>query len=262
MTESCIYRGQVRHRRFAPVEHRFTYPLFMLYLDLDEAPELFRRHRLWSDRTAWAPASFLRRDHDGDRGLDLKGHINRLLIRETGHPPRGPIRLLTHLRYFGHYFSPVNFYFCLGPDGRTLDALVAEVSNTPWKETRSYVLTEAQNLRSAGKKKLYAFRKDFHVSPFMDMEIDYRWHAAPPGDRLALHLENHRDGKRFFDATMNLRRREISAASLVQALAGYPLMTLRILAAIHWQALRLWVKGVPFYPHPDETKRLFEGFKS
>ncbi len=256
--ESCIYAGTVRHRRFHPATHRFGYPLFMLYIDLDEAPELFRRHAIWSDRCRWAPASFLREDHDGDPGVSLREHVKRLSEAETGRPCQGPIRLLTHLRYFGHYFSPVNFFFCFDPDGRQVETIVAEVTNTPWKEKHSYVLSRPLESDTQNRRRTYRLRKSFHVSPFMPMEIDYRWRFVAPAAKVAVHMESFRDGVLIFDANLALRRREITTASLIQALASHPVMSLRVLAAIHFQALRLWLKRIPFHSHPDPGKRKFE----
>ena len=245
---SCIYEGRVRHRRYAPRRHVFEYSLFMMYLDLAELDALFDGRLLWSQRRA-APARFRRSDYLGDPRIALPDAVSRLVEERTGAPCEGPIRLLTHPRYFGYGFNPVSLYFCFDTEGRSLRTIVAEVSNTPWGERHCYVLDGATNL-GRGEKRRHEFRKDFHVSPFMDMDVDYRWYFTPPGRSLGIHMENLKSGKRFFDATLALTRREISTVSLNAVLLRYPLMTARIVAAIYWHALLLWIKGTPFFTHP------------
>ena len=241
---SCLYRGQISHRRFTPQPHRFVYRLHMLYLDLAELPELFDPFALWSARTA-APAWFRRQDHAGDPAQPLDDFIRALVERETGRRPTGPIRLLTHLRYFGYFFSPISIYYCFDPAGR-LVSTVLEVSNTPWKERHCYVLS-AEPGQSLQK---HEFAKSFHVSPFMSMDMQYRCRLRPPGNRLNFALENWRGTSKLFDAHLNLEREPISATSLRRTLTRDPLMTLRVTSLIHWEAIRLWRKRVPFHAHP------------
>jgi uncharacterized protein len=246
---SAIYEGLVRHRRFSPVAHSFTYRLFMLYLDLDELPTLFHDRWLWScDRSNLA--SFKRIDHVGDPSIPLDQSIRQLVEARTG---RRPIRLLTHLRYFGYVFNPVSFYFCYDRSDRHVETIVAEVTNTPWGERHCYVLGPEDN-RAGSNKKHYQLDKVFHISPFIDMDVAYDWRFTEPTSQLAIHMENLRAGQPFFDATMALRREEISSASLARVLLQYPLMTVKVIGAIHWQALKLWAKGVPFHAHPKKRK--------
>lgn len=249
---SGIYEGAVRHRRFSPVGHEFTYRLFMLYLDLEELPTVFRDRWLWSvDRGNLA--SFTRADHIGDPSVPLEECVRRLVETRTGHRPTGPIRLLTHLRYFGYVFNPVSFYFCYDPSGTRVDTIVAEITNTPWGERHCYVLGPDDN-RATSRRKRYRLDKVFHISPFMSMDMTYDWRFSEPSSRLTVHMENHREGRPLFDATMRLTRREICGTSLARVLVQYPLMTARVIGAIHWQALMLWMKGVPVHPHLDTRK--------
>ncbi|MDP9132952.1 MAG: DUF1365 domain-containing protein [Nitrospirota bacterium] len=246
--KSCIYEGTVRHRRSAPVHHAFRYSIFMMYLDLAELPDLFRGRWLWSPHipnVAWLKQS----DHLGDPQIPLDRNVRDLVEAKTGHRPAGPIRLLTHLRYFGYGFNPVSFYFCFDISDRLVETIVAEVTNTPWGEQHCYVLGESLN-EGIGRRHRYRFAKQFHVSPFIGMDVDYDWRFSSPAGQLAMHMENLRNGTCFFDVTTVLRRQEITGASLARVLVQYPLMTLRVIGAIHWQALRLWLKRCPVFSHP------------
>jgi DUF1365 family protein len=248
--KSCIYEGRVRHRRFTPVEHAFDYRLFMMYLDLDEAPELFRRRWFWSvgRRTlAWLK----REDHLGAPERPLSDTVRDLVAERTGRRPTGPIRLLTHLRYFGYCFNPVSFYYCFDEADERVETIVAEVNNTPWGEQHCYVLHGEEPLGEAGIVR-YGASKEMHVSPFMPMDIDYDWRFTTPRDALSVHMQNLRDDAKIFDATLALERTEITGASLARVLITYPWMTAKVMVAIHWQALKLWLKRVPFFIHPDK----------
>lgn len=250
---SCIYEGHVRHRRFRPVRNEFCYPLFLMFLDLDELPHLFKGRLCWSSE-GFNLACFHRPDHLGDPQLSLDRAVRDLVEERTGIRPNGPIRLLTHLRYFGHCFNPVSFYYCYDPSARRVETIVAEIHNTPWHEEHCYVLGEALNEHPVKGWKRYRFAKVFHVSPFMDMDIRYDLRFREPGEFLNVHFINIQEGFRLFDASLRLRRTEIDASSLTRVLTTYPLMTVRVIALIYWQALRLWLKGTPFFVHPAKRQ--------
>lgn len=222
----------------------------MLYLDLAELPGLFRGSRLWAVERP-ALARFRRRDHLGNPDQPLDPAVRELVRQQLGRSLEGPIRLLTHLEYFGYRFNPVSFYYCFGADGSTLDAVVAEINNTPWGEQHCYVLDAAGGSRQGRR---FHFRKDFHVSPFLPMDMDYHWSFTCPGRSLTVHMENWRQGERCFDATLVLQSLPLNRRNLNLMLLRQPFMTARVTAAIYWNALRLWLKRIPFYPHPSTLK--------
>lgn len=252
--QSCIYEGLVSHTRRQPRRHRFRYRLFMMYVDLDELPTLFARRWLWSVSRP-ALARFRREAHLGDG--DLATAVRDRVATATGRRPQGPIRLLTNFRYFGFGFNPVSFYYCFAADGETLQAIVVEVNNTPWGEQTSYVESCEKRPASAGRWR-FDVEKQMHVSPFMPMDVAYTWALTAPGQQLSVFMANAIDGQRVFSANLALRRKAISSRSLAGVLIRYPFQTARIIVAIHWQALRLWLKRVPVHAHPHKQKILTE----
>jgi len=246
---SALYTGQLRHRRYAPREHQFSYRLFMMYVDLAELDEVFRGRWLWSARRP-ALAWLRRADYIGDPGLPIDAVVRDRIAERTGTRPAGPIRMLTHLRQFGIGFNPVTFYYCFDAADTHVESIVAEITNTPWNERHAYVLTNPV-ADSQPRALRYRFGKDFHVSPFMPMEMDYDWRFGEPGKRLAVNMQNFKNGERMFDATLDLSRREIGAGSLARALVSFPCMTATVIAGIYTQALKLWLKRIPFHAHPS-----------
>lgn len=224
----------------------------MMYIDLDELPGLLDRFWLWSARRfnlAW----FRRADHMGDYKESLADTVRSRVAAETGHRPEGPVRLLTHLRYFGYGFNPVSFYYCFDASGQEIEAIVAEVNNTPWGEQHIYVLSAHQRI-GKGAQLRFKRPKEFHVSPYMPMNIDYDWRFYKWGEQLNVHMENYREGEKLFDATLIFRRLPLTSFNLARVLAGYPLITVKVIAAIYYEAFRLWLKKTPFYPHPKEKE--------
>jgi DUF1365 family protein len=233
----------------------------MVYLDLAELDTVFQGRWLWSSRRA-ALARFDRRDHLGDPNVSLDQAVRDLVERETGCRPQGPIRLLTHLRYFGHGFNPVSFYYCFNAVGDGIECMVAEVNNTPWGEQHCYVLRQPTNGR-AGRFQRYVSDKVFHVSPFMPMQLTYDWGFSMPGEKLSVHMALREAANspgaaanKIFDATLQLEHAPVTGAQLAKVLLRFPLMTLQVVAAIHWQALKLWVKRVPVHTHPAKLKNV------
>ncbi len=259
--QSCIYEGWVRHRRFEPVRHEFGKRLFFLYLDLSELDQVFRGRLLWST-SRLAAARFRREDHLGEPRSSLADAVAEFLDSAGRRRPSGPVRLLTHLRYFGYVFNPLSLFYCYDQHNQ-LESVVAEVSNTPWNERHCYAL-DAHGLAPLGTKPGVDMRapKRFHVSPFMPMDVEYRWRLTSPAERLTVSLENWRSDEKFFDVTMQLERREISTWTLMRMLSRYPFMTQQVIFSIYWQAWRLWLKGCPFFPHPQRRSSTTENLEA
>ncbi|GGY75441.1 DUF1365 domain-containing protein [Cellvibrio zantedeschiae] len=252
---SAIYAGTVRHRRFSPKSHQFEYQVFMMYLDTREIEHIFSLSPFWS-LTHFAPAQFRRSDFHIDRTStntdtpkklpSVDESVRRSVYNECGIRLNGPIRMLVNLRYWGFNMNPISTYYCFDDAGENLVAILAEVHNTPWNERHFYVLTCGQS----ASKQSFQFKKQFHVSPFNPIQMDYHWYSTTPEKNLALHLENWQGENKVMDATMTLVREEITATSLNKILIRFPWMTVKVISAIYWQALKLWWKGVPIFNHP------------
>ena len=241
---SAIYQGWLRHRRFHPVAHDFSYQVFMMYLDLSELDRVLSLSPWWSKKK-WRPARFERTDFFGDSAISLDQAIRNRIYEATGEAQTGPIRMLANLRYFGFNMNPITSYYCFD-EHEKLTTIVTEVTNTPWKERKSYVLKcdPGQRIQRIN------FQKEMHVSPFNPMDMRYQWTSNNPSKVLSLNLETLQEGERQTDATMALKRREINASSLAGILLQHPWMTAKVASSIYWQALKLGIKRSPFYDHP------------
>lgn len=226
MSTAAVYAGTVRHRRFTEAANEFSHTVSYAYLDVEAVPDELRR----------GVVRFRRSDYLGRTG-PLADAVRDLVQERLGTRPAGPVRILTTLRTFGVCFNPISLYYCFDPDGETLRAVVAEVTNTPWGDRHAYVLDPAD--RDA------RLDKALHVSPFMPMDQSYVLRAPEPGRTLSVHVESSRDGERAFDATLNLARQPFSARAMLRAPA------LRTLLLIYGHALGLWaVKRVGYHPNP------------
>lgn len=255
MTASAIYTGSVRHRRMRELPRQFSYPVTLAYLDLDELPGL-AGGRLVSPRPG--PWRFRRRDYLGPADQPLAEAVRDRVAAALGERPAGPVRLLTQLRCFGMSFNPVSLYYCFEAGGGHLHSVVAEVTNTPWRERHAYVLgpwsvAEAcagSDAGTRGRVHRATRSKALHVSPFMGMDQRYEISLTDPGETLSLHISCEGPQGRDFDATLGLRRRAFSDRALSALVREDPLGPLRTLSRIYAQGFRLKFRGVPVHPHP------------
>lgn len=243
MTElrSCIYKGSVYHQRQRPLSHQFSYEIFFLALDLDELPELgqigayFKTDRL-------APLHFHARDYLDNKDTITRQDVWDKVVELGGEDKFGRTLFIGQMRCFGLYFSPINCYYCYDHHDQ-LSYLVAEVSNTPWNE-RQYYLIDLQGKPHS--------EKTFHVSPFMDLDMRYQWQISAPEEVLKLTIETlqHQDPQRkLFTAGIVMQRLPFTNKQLRKNLLAIPMMTAKTLCGIYWQALKLYLKGVPYIAH-------------
>jgi DUF1365 family protein len=248
---SAIYEGVVTHRRHptpltANVEHAFEHPLTMALLYLDELDEFFDQHPLWSNRHP-SPVAFRRRDYLGDPSIPLDAAVRDVALDHLGRRPTGPIAMLGQLRTWGWLFNPITLYYCFDDDGAAIDAVVLEVTSTPWHERRVYVVD--------ARVEAHRFAKEMHVSPFMGMDHDYVMNWSTPGERLSVHLGNRHGEDRLFDAVLTLRRRGSSRSELSRMVWRGALQTYGVSADIYRQAWRLFRKKATFHPRRSSEAR-------
>ena len=248
---SRLYEGWVRHRRYMPKSHAFNYPVFMTWLDLDELDQVMAMSQFWSFER-FNLVSFYRKDYlGGQTGHDLSSAIKNRLKEHNGEFFEGRICLLTHLRFLGFGYNPVSFYFCYPEGSESPRYILAEINNTPWNERYCYVL-EVEEGSSQKHKWSFEFNKAFHVSPFMPMEQYYRWQFSLNESNLTINMQLEQDNDCCFDATLQLKSKAMTSAEMRNLPLRFPFLTLSVVMSIYWQALRLWLKGIPFYSHPEK----------
>ena len=250
-TRSSLCEGWVTHERRGRLAHRFRYHVFMILLDLDELPALGRHLRLFGHNRP-RPVSFRDADHLLGSGDGIRRDLERA-VADAGHRlPEGRVELLTHCRVLGYVFNPVSFYYCYGGSG-SLELVVAEVNNT-YGDRHSYVLPVAEEQVEPWTKKA------MHVSPFFPPDAgSYRWTLSPPGKRVEVGVDLGQAGETRLRARLSLARRPLTDRALASALARHPFMTVKVIAAIHFEALRLWGKGLRFWERPPHDPELARG---
>jgi len=241
-TVAALYEGTVSHRRFGVGAREFAPRLFLAYLDVGALPASLDALPLWSARRV-APIHFQRRDFLDGTERPLADAVRDLVEERLGHRPTGPIFLLAHLRTFGWLFNPLAVYYCWSPRGDELDAIVLEVTNTPWGERCWYVF-DARN-RTSGRAP-----KAMHVSPYLPMDFDYHVSWNVPGPTLCLRIEVERAGMSVFTAALHLHHKPLDRRSAIRIPVRYPLLPLRVSAGIYFHAFVLWLRRTPFYGHP------------
>ncbi|MCW8408032.1 DUF1365 domain-containing protein [Legionella sp. PATHC035] len=256
MMNHLIYTGHVRHRRFFPKKHQFSYKLFMFCFDLAQINNTFKGIKQVSiEKFNWF--SFKRKNYLNESTIPLDEYARQLVMNRCGTYPKGKIYLLTQLSCLGYCFNPISIYFIFDEVNQNLDYLILEVTNTPWGERHNYVLQYS----AQPKNEIYSyqFQKELHVSPFMSMNYSYHLNLKLNKEKIVVHMENHIEGKKDFDATLILKAQD--NCSIKKVFWHYPLITYKVSAAIYWQALKLWIKGVPFHAHPGSNKRTSNGQK-
>lgn len=242
--KSAIYSGRVFHRRLSPKMHEFVYPETLFCLDLEELETS-------PDRVlSMCRNRFLRSDHVGEIGTSLIETVRDLVELQLGFRPLGSIQIVTHVRQLRYVMNPVSFYYLRSLDGTRVEAVVAEVHNTPWGETHCYAFK-----CNEGEPNIFKFQKAFHVSPFMDMDQQYVWRLDQPGEELLVRMENWGCGELKFEAKLQMRRRPLTQSEFNRVIFGSPFLTVAVIIRIYVQAAILWVKGCPYFPHPKKLSK-------
>jgi uncharacterized protein len=245
---SAIYSGRVIHERFKPQAHKFQYKLMMLYLDLDEIGKIFNNIPFWRDDGGRSLAYFNRRDYMSPDEENLKKVVQDAIREQLNISHEGPIRVLTNIRMFGYCFNPVTFYYCFSKDDSKLEFVVAQITNTPWNERHNYVIDtrDSSNME---------FMKQFHVSPFLDMNLQYDWFFSHPCEMLKVKMKVA-DNQDFLRVNLFLRKKPITSINMLKFLVYYGCSNYNTVFGIYFQALKLYFKKVPFYSHPDKREKL------
>ncbi len=245
--DNAIATGKVWHRRLTPLEHRFTYKLYFSLFDVDQVDKLCAQSAWWS-RERLNLVTFRRTDFIAPFDQPVAEAVRRRVEEAAGIRPEGRVFLLAHLRQWGVCFNPVSFYLCMDESDR-LEFIVAEVHNTPWGQRHAYVLDARDQ---DGPDYRFCFSKSFHVSPFLPMGLDYDWRFRLEDEGIAVHMLVMDGDSECFAAGVRLRYQTLDRASMMRMPLAFPLLTVKVLGAIYWQAFRLWLRRLPFFPHPDK----------
>jgi len=250
MFNSLIFKGKVRHRRFTPKLHQFSYRLFMFCFDTGAISDSFKNIKQISIE-AFNWFSFRRKNYLNHPEIPLDDYARQLVKSKFNIYPKGKVYLLTHLSCLGYCLNPISLYFIFDEVNQQLEYLILEVTNTPWGEKHNYVLQST----AKPKNEVYRlrFQKELHVSPFLTMNYDYQFNLKLNKQKISIHMENHINGKKDFDVTLMLK----ATSAYKRVFRNFPLITYKVAAAIYWQALTLWMKGIPFHAHPKTDKRTF-----
>ena len=243
--KNFIYYGTVRHSRFTPFKRMFSYKIFMTFFDINTIEKSFKNSFLFGINKRGL-VSYFRKDYHGDQNLSLDEAVRKTIKTKTKYNPKGPIRILTHLRYFGYCFNPVSFFYCYNKEDTEVEMIMAEVTNTPWNERHCYFIDNKKN-----NKFKQDLKKQFHVSPFWDMDHDYEWYFNEPDKNLNVNMINFKDGNKIFNATLDLKKKaKLNYKNLILYTLRFPFLTLMVFLRIHFQALILLIRGATFYSHP------------
>jgi uncharacterized protein len=243
--ESALYVGTISHQRSVPQKHRFSYPFFMWFLNLDRLNQLPPLGR-WFSTSRFALSRFHRPDYYGDKTISLADAIRERMEKLTGYQVEGEVCGLMNMRTLGLYFSPVNFYYGYDQEGG-LSHFLAEVSNIPWNKRHQYAHYLGSGQRAPENS------KEFHVSPFNPMRQHYRWQIQPPADQALVQIDVDDNRGHIFTARLELNRKPLDLQTVRKEIIKKPAMTLSIIAGIYWQALKLYIKGVPYVPYNKEA---------
>jgi DUF1365 family protein len=247
--ENRIFVGKVRHRRYSPKRHEFNYKIFMFCFDISKIQQVFEASRWFSmERLNWF--TFKRAKHVGPPTQPLDLAVREHIKEKTGKSPQGKIFLVTHLSTLGYCFNPISLYMVFKPDSDEIEMLLTEVTNTPWGEQHIYILDTPQAVKKNTYQ--YAFKKILHVSPFMQMEHEYRLNFKVDNSQLILHMDSHKDNELHFDATLSLSALALNSNNIKIMMRRFPFMTYKVTASIYWEALKLLFKRVPFYAYPKK----------